>query len=78
MVRCHLGSFTCWNRVFGKKWIVGRTVSEQYGLGGDERNAYLSLEVSESWSSKAEASACFDVGVYAMAERECYCLYCCY
>jgi hypothetical protein len=31
---------------------VGRTVSEQYGLGGEETNAYLSLEVSESWSSE--------------------------
>jgi len=32
-------------------------VSEQYGLGGEETNAYLSLEVSEAWSPVAEAGA---------------------
>ena len=57
MVSRHLGSFTCWNTVFGKKWIVGRTVSEQYELGGEETNAYLSLEVSESSSFRAEVGA---------------------
>jgi len=57
VVSCHWGSFSCWNRVFDKKWIVGRTVSKQYGLGGEETNAYLSLEVSETWSPVAEAGA---------------------
>jgi hypothetical protein len=57
VVSRHLGSFTCWNTVFGKKWIVGRTVSEQYELGGEETNAYLSLEVSESSSFRAEVGA---------------------
>ena len=52
-----LGLIYLLEQFFSKKWIVGRTVSEQYGLSGEEKNAYLSLEVSESWSSKAQAGA---------------------
>jgi hypothetical protein len=47
-----LGSFTCWYTVLGKKMNCRTDGLEQYGLGGEEKNAYLSVDVSELWSSE--------------------------